>query len=190
MPDAPTPEITDVPTEGEADDRPSGRRRLALTAAAAFTVITFGLYIYAFFFYDPGLLIDELADRTFPNAAEKVCAAAEAQLQRLPVSNTSRTADERAAVVEQANNILQDMVTQLRPLVPQGQGQVTTGVDEWVSDWERYLQDRVAYADGLRGDPDTRFVERRKGNRQISLAIDSFAQVNRMDSCTTPGDVG
>jgi hypothetical protein len=188
--DSPAPPILDGPPAPEADERPSGRRRAALAAAAVFTVVTFGLYIYAFFFYDPGLLIDELADRTFPNAAEKVCAASQARLEKLPLSTSSRTAAERAVVVEQANTILRDMVDQLRPLVPQGQGKVTTGVGEWVSDWSAYVDDREAYAAGLRKDPETRFVERRKGNRQISLAIDSFAEVNRMDSCKTPGDVG
>jgi hypothetical protein len=188
--DSPAPPIMDDPPVAEPDERPSGRRRAALGAAAVFTAVTFGLYIYAFFFYDPGLLIDELADRTFPNAAEKVCATAQAQLEGLPLSTSARTAADRAAVVDRANTILRDMVDQLRPLVPQGQGKVTTGVEEWVSDWSAYVEDRVAYADGLREDPETRFVERRKANRQISLAIDSFAQVNRMDSCTTPGDVG
>jgi hypothetical protein len=188
--DSPAPPVVDRPAGPEPDERPNGRRRFWLTAAAVFTALTFGLYVYAFFFYDPGLLIDELPDKTFPTAAEKVCASAQAQLEALPLSTSSRTAAERADVVDRANVILRDMVAQLEPLVPQGQGRITTGVQEWVSDWSAFIDDRQAYADGLRKDPDTRFVERRKANRQISLAIDSFAQVNRMDSCVTPGDVG
>jgi hypothetical protein len=190
VPDSPAPPLVDRPAEPEPDDRPTGRRRFWLAMAATFTALTFGLYIYAFFFYDPGLLIDELPSRAFPDAAEKVCAQAQAKLEDLPISTSSRTAAERADVVDQANAILRDMVAQLEPLVPQGQGKITTGVQEWVTDWGHYVDDRQAYADGLRRDPDTRFVERRKANRQISLAIDSFAQVNRMDSCVTPGDVG
>ena len=174
----------------EPDLRSPTRRRITTGIVVSVTAVIFGLWIYAFFFYDPGLMIDELADRTFPTEAEKVCAAAESRLEQLPPANLAGSAAERAGTVEQANVILQGMVDQLRPLVPQGEGKVTSGVDEWVSDWETYLDDRAEYADGLRVDPDTRFQETRKANRQISRAIDAFAQVNRMESCMTPGDVG
>ena len=191
MPSAPAPELLpDPPPDLEHDDRSPTRRRIAYGAALTFTVATFGVWIYAFFFYDPGLMIDELADRTFPKQAEQVCAAAVARLDQLPPSNTAISAAQRADTVEQANDILQGMVTDLRPLLPQGQVRITKGVDEWVSDWETFLHDRQQYVEGLRRDPRTRFEESRKANRQISLAIDSFAQVNRMDSCATPGDVG
>ncbi|MEI2700204.1 MAG: hypothetical protein V9E94_18420 [Microthrixaceae bacterium] len=43
----------------------------------------------------------------------------------------------------------------------------------------------------LRIDDDARFLETVKGSdtKGISRAINSFAQVNRMESCMTPGDV-
>jgi hypothetical protein len=184
------PELAPDPSGLEHDDRSPLRRRIALSLAGLFAVATFGVWIYAFFFYDPGLMIDELADRTFPTRAEQVCAAARGRLEQLPPSETAADAEARAATVEQANAILTQMVGQLEPLVPQGQGLITKGVEEWISDWRTFIQDRTEYVNGLRKDPDTRFSESRKANRQISLAIDSFAQVNRMDSCATPGDVG
>jgi hypothetical protein len=135
-------------------------------------------------------MIDELADRTFPTAAEQICAASQSQIDALPASNTSATASDRADVVDQANVDLRRMIEQLRAQVPADQGQVTTGVNDWLNDWSTYIDDRQAYADGLRVSADTRFTESVKANRQISRAIDSFAQVNRMTSCMTPGDVG
>ncbi len=148
------------------------------------------MWIYAFFIYDPGLKVDELADRTFPRAAEEVCAGSRSELDALPPANVSRTADERADVVDAANGRLRAMVDRLRAIVPQGQGRISTGIDEWLNDWSTYIDDRQAYADGLRADPQTRFTETVKANRQVSRAIDGFAEVNRMQSCTTPGDVG
>ncbi|HRW42779.1 MAG TPA: hypothetical protein P5193_14600 [Microthrixaceae bacterium] len=82
------------------------------------------------------------------------------------------------------------MTDELQTAVPQDQGRITTGIQQWVEDWNTYIGDRDDYADQLRDDPDTRFTESLKSNRQISRAIDAFAMVNRMDSCAVPGDVG
>lgn len=186
VPDGPLVEGPDGPV-----DPPRNRRqRMAFAAAGAFSVVVVGMWVYAFFVYDPGLKVDELADRTFPTAAEQVCAASRSQLDALPPANVSRTAPERADVVEAANERLREMVERLRPLVPADQGRISDGIGEWLDDWSTYIEDRQAYADGLRVDPQTRFTETVKANRQVSRAIDGFAEVNRMESCTTPGDVG
>lgn len=184
------PELAPDPPGMEPDTRSPLRRRITVGVTLAGCATILGLWIYTLFFYDPGLMIDELADRRFPTQAERVCSTAQSRLEQLPPATQARSAGERAATVEQGDTILQAMVGELRLLVPQGQGRITSGINEWVSDWETYLNDRAEYVDGLRQDPTTRFQESRKGNRQVSLAIDSFAQVNRMDSCTTPGDVG
>ncbi|MFZ4519728.1 MAG: hypothetical protein ACOYOP_15170 [Microthrixaceae bacterium] len=190
MPDAPT---TDPGTAHGSDPAPpprSARRTIGWVAAGTFIAATFGMWLFAFFIYDPGLKVDELADRTFPKAAEPICAAAEARLDRLPPANTAKDAVERADVVDQADEILRSMLDQLRTVAPTGSDRVSRGINMWIDDWETYLQDRVDYAAQLRQDPDTRFTETVKANRQISRAIDGFAEVNRMESCTTPGDVG
>ena len=66
-----------------------------------------------------------------------------------------------------------------------------TGIADWVDDWGTYLDDRVDYAERLRTDDDARFLETAKGSdtKGITRAINSFAQVNKMMSCVTPGDV-
>ena len=179
---------------GDTDqERPAPRSRtqvVSLIAAGTFSALVIGMWIYAFFVYDPGLKVDELADRTFPTAAEQICAASRSELDALPPANVSRTATERADVVDRANDRLRRMIDELRAVVPPGQGQVTSGINEWLDDWSTYVDDRQAYADGLRADPMTRFTETVKANRQVSRAVDGFAEVNRMESCSTPGDVG
>lgn len=186
----PQPPVAPPGTGFRPDDRSPTRRRATLVLGASVVIICLGLWVYALFVYDPGRLVDELADRRFPTAAEKVCAAAIEELDRLPAANTAGSAAERAVVVEEANAILTAMVTDLQPLAPGGDGVEAEAVREWLGDWERHLEDRRDYARSLREDPDARFTESVKGTRQLSRAIDGFAEVNRMESCSTPGDVG
>ena len=155
-----------------------------------FAVATFGVWIYALFFYDPGRMIDELPDPAFPNAAEEICHQARVKIEALPVASQTTDPADRADVVDEANDALRTMTGELAAIIPEGQGKVTSGIEEWVKDWNTFIADRQEYADSLREDPETRFAESLKANRQVSRAIDAFAQVNRMESCTVPGDVG
>jgi hypothetical protein len=185
------PAPSDTPPPGPEAEGPRRRRsRIPLLLGALFAVVTIALWLYAFFIYDPGRKVDELADRTFPTEAEQVCAQSRARVEALPPAESARDAAERGAVVDQANVVLSDMVGRLRELVPPDQGQITDGINLWIEDWEIHIADRAAYADALREDPDARFLETRKARRQISRAIDGFAEVNRMPSCATPTDVG
>lgn len=183
---------TSVPLDDPAVDpdppRRSTRRTVSLVAAAVFVVATFGFWIYAFFLYDPGLKVDELADRTFPTAAVEVCDRYEARVDQLPLASASPTAADRADVIDEANTYLGAMVEELATIAPTGEGRDL--VEAWLADWRTHVADRQAYADSLRTDEDARFLETIKGNRQLSRAIDGFAEVNRMEACSTPGDVG
>jgi hypothetical protein len=186
--DAPAPP-GGAPTD-DSDERPSARRRILLGAGLLFVVATFGVWIYALFIYDPGQLVDELEDRTFPTEAEAICAEARTRIDALPLAQETDDPVERAEVIDEANVALREMTARLAEIVPQGQGRITVGIGEWVDDWNTFIGDRQEYADALREDPSARFAESLKANRQISRAIDAFAQVNKMESCTVPGDVG
>ena len=180
------------PLAGPPDARPPSdrRRRLAMAAGTLFAVVSMGTWVWMLVIYDPGLLIDELEDPAFPEAAEKVCAVALANIEALPPAESARDAAGRAAVVTVANQELAAMLAGLRPLAPTEPPEAAEAVGEWLDDWEGYLADRQQYAEELARDPETRFTERQKGGKQISRAIDAYAQVNRMTSCETPGDVG
>lgn len=189
-PDRPAPPPGAGESDGPEKAEPSVLRTVGIVAAAIFTVATFGLWFYGIFIYDPGLLTDELADDTFPRAAEEVCGATMAQLDALPRAEATEDPVERAGVVDRANGLLTEMVGDLRPLAPTGPELVSEAVNEWIDDWETHLDDRRRYASDLRVDPLARFTEQVKGDKQVSRAIDGYAQVNRMNSCETPGDVG
>lgn len=172
-------------------DRAAGpsRRTIAIVVAAIAAVAI--AWIYVIFFYRPELMIDELADRTFPEAAEKICAVAQGRLEELPAASLAASAEERAAEVEVSNEILETMIRDLRAIVPADPPEVNDAVSEWLDDWSTYLEDRRIYVSSLREDPDTRFLETTKGgpSKGITRAISAFAQVNRMDSCAPPADL-
>ena len=181
---------TDPPNEFDDRHRRGPRRPLFLLGAAAILVLLGG-WIYVLFVYDPGLLIDELPDRRFPDAAEEICAAAVDRLEELPPAMEAGSATERADVVERSNAILRDMIDRLEPQAPTEPENVRAGVAEWIADWRVYIGNRERYVDNLRADPEARFLESPKGSdtKGITRAIDGFAEVNRMNSCTTPDDV-
>ena len=174
--------------DGAGGTRPPRRTGFYLTLAAVLAIV--GAWVYVLFIYEPHIK-DELEDRAFPTQAEQVCAAAVEQLERLEPANLAASAEDRASTVEQSNVILREMVADLRPLVPTEPQNVTDGVNEWLDDWETYIDNREQYAAGLREDPDTRFLESTKGTatKGITRAINGFTEVNEMESCSTPADL-
>lgn len=175
------------------DPEPAGdlspRRRVGWIAAGVFTVAMFAMWLWMLFIYDPGLLVDELPDRRFPTEAEQICATANDKITDLPPAEATDDPIERADVIDTANAELSTMLAELAPLAPSEPPESTEAVNEWLDDWATHLENRQRYADELRKDATARFTETPKGSRQISRAIDGFAQVNRMPSCETPGDV-
>jgi hypothetical protein len=184
---------TTPPAPSGHDDDPDApsRSRIALVATLVAVALLLGGWIYVLFLYDPGLLIDELADKRFPTEAEQVCAAAKAELEQLPRAELATSPDQRADVVEQSNVILANMLADLRPLTPTTPERDAEAVPEWLDDWATYLGNRERYVENLRVDDEARFLESTKGSdtKGITRAINGFAQVNRMDSCTTPADL-
>ena len=185
---SPTPS---TPLGAMDEPEPGPRRHPLFFVTLAAVSLLLGGWAYLLFFYDPGLMIDELADKTFPTQAEDVCAVAAGQLSTLRPANLATNPLDRAETLEQSNVVLSQMIDDLRPLTPTGPQKVTDGVTEWLDDWETYIGNRSAYVDNLRADPEARFLESTKGTstKGITRAIDGFAEVNEMTSCTTPADV-
>ena len=60
----------------------------------------------------------------------------------------------------------------------------------WIDDWEIHLADRRDFADRLRTKGRSQeFLETVKYDTQISKSLDHYADINKMLSCQTPGDV-
>jgi hypothetical protein len=177
------------PTPVEGDPGDGGRSGWTIGRVAA-VVVSLGLLIMwivvfavAPSYHPPGWL----EDRTFPKAAEKVCASYTARLEAVPLASTARTSDERADLVDRITELLSQRRDALEAVVPDTRDAVH--IRAWLSDWKLHLADRDSYARHLRSDPGAEFLETTKESSQISEVLDKFADDNNMASCETFSDV-
>jgi hypothetical protein len=170
------------------ESRRSPWRVVSRVATVAIVVGIAVMWFVAFFGDHP--VPGRMADRTFPAAAEPVCARARAAIGRLPRAFESPTPADRAAVVEQGTSDLETMVDDLRVVLP-ADPDTRTRLEQWLDDWATFNRDRRDYARRLREDPGARFYasQSERDKAQINLAVDNFARVNDMPSCATPEDV-
>ena len=135
---------------------------------------------------------DHLADEAFLARAEARCLELREDIGALPAAADIATATERAEVLDEANDLLADMIDDLETTAPT-EGDDAKIVAGWLSDYRIYLADREAYADALRTDPDAQLILTE--NDRLSDGVDKTIQVfttdaNDLDACDTPGDVG
>jgi hypothetical protein len=163
----------------------------ALVSRVVIVAMVLGIAVmWIFAFFGNHTVPGRMDDRTFPTAAEPVCAGAKRAVDGLPPAfETKDDRQRRADVVDQGTALLEGMVAELRTL-PAG-SEPGARIDQWLADWDTYNRDRRDYTARLRQDPDARFYmsqsDRDKG--QITRALDNFARVNGMGSCDAPEDV-
>jgi hypothetical protein len=165
---------------------PRRRPRVGTVLAVLVVAATIGMWAYLFLIADPGVP-DELDDDTFPTAGQAICAEAVGRIDELPPAQEATSPEDRGAVVVEANEILTDMVADLRAIAP------TDGQDErltrlWLDDWDTYLADRERYADALLAGEDAELLVTARGAGQITVTLDHFAVVNHMEDCQSPLD--
>ncbi len=130
---------------------------------------------------------DTLDDPRFGQAAEIRCQAALDEVAALPAASGSPSPLERAEVIDEATDVFDEMIIDLRGLTPGGEdGELVT---LWLADWETYLEDRREHAEALRQGEDRRFRVTARENEQITEYIDAFAADNDMPACGSPLDV-
>lgn len=138
---------------------------------------------------EPGDPPDFLDDRTFPEAAEPICAEAMAEVEGFGSAAAVESIEERADLVDRQDEVFVAMLDELRAL-PLPAGQQGDWVREWLDDWDTHVGDREQWADRLHAGEDPPFVETPKGGgTRVSEAVDAFADVNDMPSCATFNDV-
>jgi hypothetical protein len=153
--------------------------------AGSLAIVIFWIWVFATAgsYHPPGWL----KDRSFPKAAEKVCASYTPRLEAVPAATTARTSTDRADQVDQVTAILADRREALLAIVPDGAE--AKYIRAWLDDWQQHLGDRRSYADRLRERPGAEFRETTKESSQISSVLDKFADDNKMSSCDTFDDV-
>lgn len=174
------------PPPASGDRRPTRAtvaRSLAVLVALAIAL----LWIWALVVGSqtpPGVL----DDREFVAQADEICQGAAARLAELPPAYEATSAVERAAVVDRSNEILGEMVSELRAIAPT-EGDDAGMVDGWLADWEQYVEDRGSYADRLREDEMARFYVTERDGDQVTEPVGTLAEVNGMGACATPNDL-
>lgn len=136
---------------------------------------------------------DYLDDRRFANRTEQRCKDLRAELAKLPTASATPTPAERVPVLEQATELVDQMVHEIAADAPRT-GDDAVSVKGWLHDWRAYVAARREYAEKLRTDPKAEFLLTESGVKGITQPVDEtievFAQVNGIPDCATPGDVG
>lgn len=182
-----------VPTRiPERDDRPAPPRRFtiwrALGVLAALTMAGFWIWILS---GAPSRTNpDRVADRDWAARAEATCAASRDRLDALPPARDATSAEDRARIVDRGTDELEAMVAALAADLPADPDDAAN-VRRWLADYRRYFEARRDYAARLRRDPDAQLLYPERFGDPLDRVIDVFAEdVNELESCGTPGDIG
>jgi len=134
---------------------------------------------------------DYLHDRAFVSRTERTCKVAVVMIGKLPPARASRTASQRADVVDRATDELARMVDDISLDRPSHSEEARV-VQMWLADWRVYLSNRRDYTRRLRGSPQAQFLVDRKpkANDSYDTVIKNFADINNIPACDPPLDVG
>jgi hypothetical protein len=183
------PDLTLPPTMPPAGlpTRGAGRRRMLARLTVALLV---AMWVYVLYLaFGPGRQPppDRLDDPGFATQAQAICEAAHDDVDQLPPAIEAEDADQRADIVDAANERFEAMLDEIEEVTPPGEdGDI---VQEWLTDWRTYLGDRAEYAEALRSDPDAQLFVTARDQEQVTEYIDAFSADNRMTACATPIDV-
>jgi hypothetical protein len=133
---------------------------------------------------------DRLKDRAFVSRAARRCDQLHGRLAKLPNAADTKVASQRADVLDRANvDVARTLAANEKDAPRSGSDAKVVGA--WFADWRIYLQDRRDYAKRLRVDPKAQFVVSPSALKVgVDETIETFADVNDMSQCATPGDVG
>ena len=173
-----------------------GRRREADSGAVVIIIAVAGLaafWVWALFFASKEA-INKIGDRDWAARAESICAAAQAERAELVDERVVDADDpamlaERAAIVDQATDIVETMLDDVVAVAPSDDKGMAI-VPQWEADYRTYLENRRAFTDRLRAGENEPFTETAVDGIPISEKLEQFAGDNEMPSCAPPRDLG
>ena len=149
-------------------------------------------WIWALFFASKES-VNRIGDAQWAERAQSICADASAErialidLRRIENDDPSLLT-EKAGIVDQATDILDEMIDDLEA-VPPTDPKGADIVPLWIDDYRTYLQDRRNYSDRLRGGDNVAFSETAVDGIPISEKLQRFAGDNDMNACAPPTDL-
>jgi len=162
-------------------------------AVLALIVLFAAFWIWALFFASKES-INGIGEDGWTDRAQAVCEAANAEREDLAdfreVDGDDRAMlTERAAIVDQATDILERMLDDVVAVQPAGDKGAEL-VPRWEADYRTYLADRRTFGDDLRAGNNDPFAETVVDAIPISDKIARFAADNHMPACVPPTDLG
>ena len=146
-----------------------------------------GLWAYAFFFAPSGNP-DRVESEVWLEEAEIICSRALDQIALLPLAKESKTPADRAEVIAQGTQVLEEMKANLADLSLNSEKD-KFNTDSWLSDWNTYLGDRRNHVKRLTelGDIEPLLTATDSG-KSVLERMNGFARVNDLEPCIDPGD--
>jgi hypothetical protein len=138
----------------------------------------------------PARFNPDYLDRSYAAELENRCEALREELAAYPNAIDAVDQDERADILDDTNPVVEAFIDDLEAGAPTT-GDAATSVDGWIQDWRIYLANREEFADRLRTEENAQLLlDRSPLGDSVDKTIQIFAQVNEIEACETPGDVG
>jgi hypothetical protein len=176
---------------------PPSRRRLrpAFIVIGVSILALVVMWAYILFFVDT-TNPNRIADRAWATKAQAVCKNYTDQIDALPDASTfakikpkSEAIRQRAAVGQQATDLVVRMVAELRAL-PVADGVSRDAVNRWLTDYGTYIGDRQRQQAKWAAGEDPQFAETADHGHPLSVGMDDFSVANDMPACQVPQDMG
>ncbi|MEL7156090.1 MAG: hypothetical protein AAFN30_05765 [Actinomycetota bacterium] len=161
-------------------------RGLAITVVAG----SFLVWIYAYSGAADRDAPDLLADATFGQRAEAVCAAAAVDIEAMPNALDAVDGPDRGRQIEATTARYEVMLDELDTLV-RGDARDVEIASGWLADWRVMIQDRYRYAEAIAADDQAQFYVSDVGvAERLDRRLTRLANTNAMPSCGAPTDLG
>ncbi|MCB1031129.1 MAG: hypothetical protein KDA95_07305 [Acidimicrobiales bacterium] len=159
----------------------------ALAVLTMLVIVGFWAWIFS---GAPARKNPDFLDRAYAEKLGAQCQAMVDNIATLPSGLTITDATERADVLDQANEMIAEFIEEVRQGAP-STGNDAKSITGWLGDWETYLANREDYANRLREDPSARLLlDASPLGDAVDRTILVFAEINHLDACQTPGDIG
>lgn len=183
------PGIDDEPTV----DAPAQRTlvgNIGRALAVAVVASSFLVWIYAYSGAAERDAPDLLADETFGQRAELICAAATSDIQAMPNALEATDGADRGRQIVATTARYEQMLDELDALVG-GDARDVEIASGWLADWRVMVQDRYRYAEAITADDQAQFYVSDVGvAERLDRRLTRLANTNSMPSCAAPTDLG
>ncbi|MEM9132109.1 MAG: hypothetical protein AAF962_24700 [Actinomycetota bacterium] len=189
-------DLRDDAAPGGGDDEERRRPTLLGNIGRGLTILvvasSFLVWVYAYSGAAERDAPDRLADETWGDRAEMICAEAVEDIEAMPGALDAVDGPDRARQVEATNVRYEAMLEELDALSVADNDprdvEISTG---WIADWRVLIEDRYTYAEGIAVDDQTQFFITDTGvAERLDRRVTRLANTNDMPSCAAPTDLG